>query len=514
MSVKAHVNYDGKTEEIPIQSIGLTDDMSFDCTAYVYGCALAEVMGPFLRKRISADFEICSEDGIPLHCLKINAVNGDCTVSDRVEGTYRPAIPFKARTGKLPDKYLIMVDADQNKNEYYKMSDIGGGEWSATYGRVGEKQGRSRATRNVVVPKNYPDYMFGIKLKEKLIKGYQDKSACHGLTILRKKNPDAPVSGIENGQVAELIEKLMAYAQNVVAQNYTVSFTDVTPEMIKQANTEIDHMRTSRMLSEFNKHLLSLMHIIPRKIDGRGDAGVKRMLASDISNYADILVRETELLDIMEGQIVMNQETRQNDNILDKMGLTVKEATSEEIEMVKDHLNNSLKPRLKQVFSVCNQHTHKRFEEYLNGSENKKKNTTRLFWHGSRNANWFSILQKGLMLNPDAVITGKMFGNGIYFAPSAMKSWGYTSSRDAKWNGEASNEAYMALYETAYGLPYDVDTYAGSWSGYSYKRLQAEHPGCSCVHAKKNKGMLYDDEVIFYREDQVTIRYICTFEAA
>lgn len=512
MSVKVYVNYDDKTEEIPIKSIGLKDDMSFDCTAYEYGCALAEVMGPFLRKRISADFEVCSEDGIPLHCLKINAVNGDCTVSDRVEGTYRPAIPFKARTEKLPDKYLIMVDAGQNKNEYYKMSDMGGGEWSATYGRVGEKQGRSRATRNVVVPKSYPDYMFGIKLMEKLSKGYQDKSECHGLTVLRKKNPDAPVSGIENKQVAELIEKLMAYARNVIAQNYTVSFTDVTSEMIKQASAEINCMRASQTLSEFNEHLLSLMHIIPRKIDRRWNAGVKRMLASDVSNYADILVRETELLDIMEGQIVVNQEIKQNGNILDKMGLTVTEATPEEVEMVKDHLNNSLKPRLKHVFAVCNQNTQKRFEKYLSGSDSKKKDITKLFWHGSRNANWFSILQKGLMLNPDAVITGKMFGNGIYFAPSAMKSWGYTSSWDAKWNGEAFNEAYMALYETAYGLPYEVDTYAGNWSGYSYKRLQDEHPGCSCVHAKKSKGMLYDDEVIFYREDQITIRYICIFK--
>lgn len=510
MSLKVYVSYDGKTEEILIEDIELKDDMSFGCTAFEYGNALAGVMERFLNKRIGADFEVCSEDDIPIHRLRINVVNGDCTVTDRVEGTFRPSIPFKGRTEKLPDKYLILVDADQNKNEFYKMSDMGGGEWSATYGRVGEKQGRSRVTRNVVVPKSYPDYMFGIKLMEKCSKGYQDKSACHGLTVLRKKNPDVPVSGIENKRVAELIEKLMAYAQNVIAKNYTVSFTDVTPEMIKQANVELGCMRASRTLAEFNEHLLSLMHIIPRKIDGRGDAGVKRMLASDVSGYADILVRETDLLGIMEGQIVMNRETKQDDNILDKMGLTVEEATPKEIELVKKHLNDSLKPKLRQVFSVSNLNTQSRFEAYQNS--NNRKGATKLFWHGSRNANWFSILQKGLMLNPDAVITGKMFGNGIYFAPSAMKSWGYTSA--GKWNGESSNEVYMALYETAYGLPYEVDTYAGNWNGYSYKRLQAEHPGCSCVHAKKNRGMLYDDEVIFYREDQITIRYICTFNAA
>ena len=50
-------------------------------------------------------------------------------------------------------------------------------------------------------------------------------------------------------------------------------------------------------------------------------------------------------------------------------------------------------------------------------------------WHGSRNENWFSILENGLQLNPNAIITGKMFGKGIYFAPSSNKSWNYTSYR-------------------------------------------------------------------------------------
>lgn len=516
MSVHVHISQNEKEIDIIVKDIQLNvNDMSFACTAFEYGNKLANVIDKYMKEHADADVEVCSEDDIPLHRLKISFLNGECSVTDRMEDTYRPSIPFMVCLEKLPDKYLILVDADKNKNEYYKMTDLGGGEWSATYGRIGEKQGRSRVTRNVVVPKRYPNYMFGIKLKEMILKGYQDKSACHGLTVLRKNATNMPISGIKNRQVADLIEKLMAYAQNVISQNYTVSFTDVTPEMIWQANVEIEQMRESRNREEFNQHLLSLMHVIPRKIDGRGDAGVKRMLAENENGYADILVRETELLDIMEGQIIINQDTKQDDNILDKMGLIVKEALPAEVENVKAYLDHSLKPKLKQVFSVINKYTQERFETYLEhtGIQKKKKDATRLFWHGSRNANWFSILQKGLMLNPDAAITGKMFGNGIYFAPSAMKSWGYTSSRDAKWNNEVSNESFMALYETAYGRAYEVDTYDGNWSGYSYKRLQAEHPGCACVHAKKSHGMLYNDEVIFYHEDQMTIRYICIFLA-
>lgn len=517
MSIRVRIKYSGGTDEVSIENITLNSDhTSFTCTALEYGNQLADVIKRYLKECTEADIDVSSEDGKLLHRLKITFIKGECTVTDRIENAFKPSISFQERTEKLPDKYLILVNPEQNKNEFYKMSDLGGGEWSATYGRIGEKQGRSRVTRNVVIPKTYPDYMFGIKLMEKLLIGYQDKSVCHGLTVLRKKNPDTEFSGIEDPIVAELMEKLMAYAKKVIYQNYSISFTDVTLEMIRQANKEISLMRESGSLDEFNRHLLSLMHIIPRKIDGKGKAGVKSMLAADEKNFGDILIREKELLDIMEGQILVNEESKQDNNVLEKMGLVIEEATPDDIAKVKSYLNDSLKQNLKQVFTVVNKHTQKLFNTYIQSCGNKEMqdNSTRLFWHGSRNANWISILQKGLLLNPDAVITGKMFGNGIYFALSAAKSWGYTSSRDAKWNSETSNEAFMALYETAYGKPYEVYTYTGNWSGYSYSRLQAEHPGCSCVHAKKSKGMLYNDEVIFYREDQVTIRYICVFKAS
>ena len=94
-----------------------------------------------------------------------------------------------------------------------------------------------------------------------------------------------------------------------------------------------------------------------------------------------------------------------------------------------------------------------------------------------------------------------------------MKSWGYTSGNGAAWTNGSSHTAFMALYATAYGKPYVVYDYSGNWGGYNYKRLQSEHDGCSCVHAKADRGMLRNDEVIFYREYQMTIRYICEFAA-
>ena len=54
--------------------------------------------------------------------------------------------------------------------------------------------------------------------------------------------------------------------------------------------------------------------------------------------------------------------------------------------------------------------TRDRFEKHIKESD---FSNTKLLWHGSRNENWMSIISNGLLLNPNAVITGKMFGKRI-----------------------------------------------------------------------------------------------------
>lgn len=484
------------------------------CTAYEYGTLLTEAVEPLLAEQAEAIIEV-SDNNKVVHRLALTYKEGECYISDWGEMNLRPTVEFKRRTEKLPDRYLIIVDAGRNRNEFYKMCDLGGGEWGATTGRIGEKQSRSRRTRNVVVPKTYPDYMFCLKHLEKRLGGYVDKSDCHSVKVIKQKNYESEVSGIDNEQVADLLEKLMNFANMAIKANYNVSYTDVTEVMIQQAHDALNAMRASTDIPDFNKNLISLMHIIPRKID-RGGAGVTQMLARDAKDYADILIRESELLDIMEGQINLEKhQTNDDRNLLEKLGLEVYEATEEEMKEVRGQLNRSLQPSLRRVFRIINRRTQERFDDYLSEYEGTAGNKpeVRLFWHGSRNQNWFSIVQKGLLLNPDAVITGKMFGQGVYFAPSAVKSWGYTSGLGAIWTNGQSPVAYMALYATAYGKPYKVYHKNESWYNYNYKRLQKEHPDCCCVHAKADCGMLYNDEIIFYREDQVSIKYICEFGA-
>lgn len=497
------------------------DGITAQSTGYEYGGAIAGAIEEYVRTCQAVLTEVEDPDGHVIHKLAVVPKAGTVMVTENGAGTLPLSYHFRQNETKLPEKYLIMVNPDKNNNKFYRMIDLGNHIWGAFYGRIGEKQGERVYSDHITKPYEYPDYMYSIKLLEKLVKGYKDKTECHKTGSV-KKHKTFEFSNISEPMVAELVSRLMLFARKTIEQNYTVTSEAVTLLMIKEAKKELDSLRTVKTLKCFNSHLLELMHIIPRRINGYGTSGVAAAMAHSIDEFADIIIREESLLDVMEGQVIVDEKRKCNKtesvDILGALDIEIFVANQEQVLDVKKHLNDSLKPRLVSVYRVVNKRTQAAFDTYLKAQENTGNQVAvRQFWHGSLNENWMSILQKGLVLNPDAAITGKMFGQGIYFAPSAMKSWGYTSASDAKWrkgnSGRITNTAFMALYATVYGKPLELYSHSGTWLNYNYQHLHREHPDCSCVHAKASKGMLHNDEVIFYREDQMTINYICEFAA-
>ena len=100
-----------------------------------------------------------------------------------------------------------------------------------------------------------------------------------------------------------------------------------------------------------------------------------------------------------------------------------------------------------------------------------------------------------------------MFGNGIYFAPLAQKSLGYTDG--GYWTGGNADVRFLAIYRVATGKHYDI--YHGSDSSLTKAVLQKKCPGAHCVwaHGRGTGGTtLFNDEVIVYDEAQSTIEYL------
>ena len=398
---------------------------------------------------------------------------------------------------EIKPRYLVMVTASANNNKYYKQIPHGD-TWTAEYGRIGSSSQK----------REYPMSQWNSKYNEKIRKGYVDQSDLVEDLIQVQKPKQSEYKEIENKVIAEIVDRLQEMAKQAISDNYTISSNKVTQAMVDEAQEILSGLLDIPDVDTFNDMLLKLFTVIPRRM-----GNVKDYLVKSTEDFAKIIQREQDLLDVMRGQVVQKQimdDTKDNDDnknentILEQLGLEFDECNDKDIAVIKDALG-SCADRFYKAWKVKNIKTQERFEKFI--KENNIKNTKLLF-HGSRNENWWSIINTGLVLKPtNAVITGKMFGYGIYYAPKARKSLGYTSLDGSYWVRGNSKSGFMALMDVAYGKPYDVYSFDSKYYNFNYDRLQEACNGANCLHAHEG-SMLRNDEIIVYKEDQCTIRYL------
>lgn len=385
-------------------------------------------------------------------------------------------------------KYLIFVDGDVNHNKFYEMIPSASG-FMVKYGRVGSK----------INEYTYSESEFDKKLKDKLKKGYKD------VTDLHKKS--ATVTWIDEADPVcqDLVSFLQSVARQVIAENYEGG-ENVTPEMVDAAQTILSSVNADSSKDEINAALNKLFSALPRKMQNVSD-----FLVSSYDNNKDgkqkILEREQNLLDTMKGQAATNAAIKKaadsdvQTTLLGAFNTKIRIATDEEKEIVKKKLG-SYASNLFQVYAVENGNTNAKFDSWKGFSKK-----TDLLWHGSRTENWLSIAATGLSLNPNAQITGKMFGYGIYFAPSPSKSSGYTDVRGSRWANGHGGRAFMGLFEVHTGKSLKASNFSSKYYGFKEQILHNEGDYDS-LWADSSKGMLRADEVIVYNESQATIRFL------
>lgn len=395
--------------------------------------------------------------------------------------------------------YLILVSGDANSNKYYNCFPEGD-QFKVQYGRVDSTK----------TERYYPMSKWSSQINSKLKKGYQDVTDLKKDLVeeISSANPESPYKEIENAAVRAIVEKLQSLAHETIKKNYTVKASAVTQDMVDAAQKIIDALTNSNSaVNEFNDNLLKLFTVIPRKM-----GNVRDYLANKPEDFSRIISKEQDLLDVMRGQIYVkpdNEPTetveKKQQTILEELGIVMEETDADDVALIKTLMNESA-GKFRNAWRVKNLKTQERFDKFI--AENDIKDT-RLLFHGSRSENWFSIIKTGLMIRPsNAVYTGSMFGDGIYFAPKCQKSIGYTSLSGAYWTHGGSNTAYMALFEVAYGTPYVIYQHDSSCYRLNYNTLESKNPKCNCLHAKADKGMLRNNEIVFYRNDQMTIKYL------
>ena len=393
--------------------------------------------------------------------------------------------------------FLIFVDATDNHNKFYNMYPQGN-SFTVKYGRVGGKE-------NVC---SYPMSEWNKKLNEKLKKGYTDVTRTRQSVIIATQT--AQYKAIDDTEVAKIVASLIRMAKDAVEKNYTIKAEDVTTEMVEEAQKIIDDLVNVNDVWLFNQKLEKLFSVLPRKMKSVAD-----YLVSDASKFASAINREQGILDVMRGQVKTADSIKADtDNsavdVLTANGLKMSVCTDGEVKEILGLMGES-KHHFSRAWKVTNEKTQKKFDEFVAKNDIKD---IRCLWHGSRNENFWSILKTGLVLRPtNAVITGKLFGNGCYFASKCKKSMGYTSLQGSYWANGVSKVGYMAVFEVAYGTPFDCYSSKTSYYNLDYNGLQKLKKGATCLHAHAGASLggyssLKNDEIVVYKEEQITVKYL------
>ncbi|GAB3931005.1 WGR domain-containing protein [Larkinella terrae] len=407
--------------------------------------------------------------------------------------------PSASPAQKLRTVKLIMVTAENN-NKYYEMREESDHTFTVHYGRIG-------GSKSVTT---YPMAQWERKIREKVAKGYVDQTHLYA-----EKTATADASTISNAEVRGLMSRLMEFASQSIYQNYVVTAQEVTRKQVETAQhllNELAALVTPNVdVTAYNRKLLDLFKVIPRKMGKVGQHLVTESpeTTEDLQPLHDQLASEQDTLDVMRGQVELNQENETPDQaptgLLEMMKLEVEPVTEKRVLTLIKRMMGEDADKFDAAFSVRQTDTQTAFDTYTRSRPNAK---TQLLWHGSRSENWLSILKTGLVLHPaNAVITGKMFGYGIYFADQFSKSLNYTSLHGSAWANGQQKEGYLGIYEVHVGQQLKVnkhDTWHMQLDGNKLKNID---PKYDSVFAQRGVSLL-KNEFIVYNSAQCTVRYM------
>jgi poly [ADP-ribose] polymerase len=394
---------------------------------------------------------------------------------------------------------LLMVTAENN-NKFYDMRENANGTFTVNYGRVG---GGSTSLE-------YPISEWQGKFNEKIRKGYVDHTS-----LIAGPLAFAEFADIPDTLVRQLVSELMTFSKESIFQNYNVAADQVTKRQVEKAQELLDHLsgqlQKGMPVGDFNDRLLELYKVIPRKMKKVQEHLVQSADTEEaVQKIEQKLAEEQATLDVMRGQVEMVEQQKLQKpgkrlTVLEAMGLQLEPVTDTGLIMNIQKLMGSDRAKFRSAFKVTNTRTQLQFDRHISMSQHKN---VELFWHGSRNENWLSILKAGLVLRPaNAVITGKMFGYGLYFADKCRKSLNYTSLNGSYWAKGSEKKAWLALYDVHIGKPLQIRKHEAWCTQLTAELLREKGKEYDSVYAKGGIDLV-NNEYIIYDERQCTVRYL------
>lgn len=366
---------------------------------------------------------------------------------------------------------MMYVSTDGNNNKFYNMTELTpeqitqaeidtgttltGRPFLAEWGRVGAK-GQQK-----YYPMSKWDKVFAGKLK----KGYLD----HTNLLVTGSTEAAPEA---DPLLNDIMTFLSESSQGQVTQNYELAdFGGVTQAQIDEVNvlltafgrmTDRFHKasKTHRSCGEYDTQMLALnkqiemvWSVLPRKM--------KNLRELKITDFQEARIRLEAETDMVEALAAQAQVATSNGlPITEALGLTFTHQNDllkkifPDYPFIKDH-DGYKKGRVVNFWQVVHETTEAHYQNYR---ESDQRFREALYFHGSRNKNWLSIMNTGLLIRPPGVTTnGDMFGTGIYFASQPMKSLGYTDMDGVgRWASGDDHRAFVAVFKVNIGKQFHL----------------------------------------------------------
>jgi poly [ADP-ribose] polymerase len=393
---------------------------------------------------------------------------------------------------------LVCVGTEINNNKYYRMQENADGTFTARWGRVGGHESSK------VYPMKDWDKTYRKKTTER--DGYIYKD----VTALRADVKTVQYKELTNPIISKLLSTLQSYSKQSIVDNYTVSSESVTKAQVDRAQevlnqvTDLIQNKRSATAQVINELFRELYITIPRKMKKVQDFLLSEL---DLTRAREIIDNEQQVLDVMAQQVstASNASTEGETSTLeDALGIKIEIIKdSKEIDEIRTLMGADVS-KYRNAYRITNKSTQRVFEDQLGKSFKPWK---KLLWHGSRNENWLNILQTGLVLRPtNAIITGKMFGYGIYFADKCSKSMGYTSLSGSYWARGNSRQGFMALFDANTGMELRVDRHESWMPSLTYDSFSKKGQYDSLF--AKGGSDLRNNEFIVYKQNQCTVKYL------
>ena len=427
----------------------------------------------------------------------------------------------------IEHRRFVMANVDNNNNKFWYGTLYDDGSYMAEFGRIGAKINQRH--------KQYGDQTkaereFEKKCREKEKKGYRKLEVVNGASsstsakVVKTNNLESIALDQIDSSSDKETKDLIKYFTKVNAHNICSATTMeydvdsglfstpcgiVTQETIDQANdilVNIGDMVANQKTSgvKFKNLSCDYLMLIPQKVG-------RKLNVQELFPNLTAVQKQDAVLDSLRAslQSVMSgakSASKEKDNAPVEQIFSTKLArlkTKKHIERIRKkyqktlHRNHSCSHMdVKRVWTVDIESMRSAFN-----SKGKAVGNIHEYWHGTRASNILSIIKGGLMIPPSNAsnVTGRMFGNGVYFSSESTKSLNYSYGY---WGGNRDRNPFMFLSDVAMGK-YHIPRS----SGYGFPKK-----GYDSTWAKAGQSSVMNHEQIVYDVAQCNLTYLVEFE--